>query len=110
MMNDKTKYVVSTTLTSAELWRNSKIIARDVVEEVKRIKAKDGKSIYLDGSSVLAHTLFEADLVDSLHLLLYPIILGKGKKLFPEGVRHNLKLVEHRAFPTGVVLLRYGRA
>ncbi|HUX36352.1 MAG TPA: dihydrofolate reductase family protein [Rectinemataceae bacterium] len=110
MMNDKTKYVVSTTLSSAELWRNSKIIAGDVVEEVRKIKSQDGKNIYLDGSSVLAHTLFEADLVDSLHLLLYPVILGRGKKLFPEGMRHNLSLIEHRAFPTGVVLLRYGRS
>ena len=110
MMNDRKKYVVSTTLTSADLWRNSRIISDDVIEEVKRLKAEDGKSIYLDGSSVLVHALLEADLVDSLHLLVYPIVLGGGKRLFPEGMRHNFGLLEQRAFPSGVVLLLYVRA
>ncbi len=109
-MNGMRKYIVSTTLTSAALWRNSSVIGKNVVEEVRKIKSSAGKKIYLDGSSVLAHTLLRNDLVDELNLLLYPVILGSGKKLFPEGVRHNLMLIETRPFPTGVILLRYGRA
>ncbi|MEZ4670928.1 MAG: dihydrofolate reductase family protein [Anaerolineae bacterium] len=110
IMNSKRKYVVSTTLKSADVWRNSSIISQNVPEEVQKIKAQDGKNIYLDGSSVLAHTLIEHDLVDGYSLLVYPLLLGGGKKLFPEGMRHNLKLVETRSFPTGVVLMRYERA
>ncbi len=110
IMNSKRKYVVSTTLQSADLWRNSSIISKNVPEEVGAIKAQPGKNIYLDGSSVLAHTLLQHDLVDEFSLLVYPIILGSGKKLFPAGARHNLKLIESRSFPTGVVLMRYGRA
>jgi len=110
VMNGMRKYVVSTTLTSAALWRNSSIIGKNVVEEVRKIKASAGKKIYLDGSSILAHTLFQNDLVDELNLLLYPIILGSGKRLFPEGVTHNFKLIGSRPFPTGVILLKYSRA
>jgi len=109
VMNAKRKYVVSTTLKSADLWRNSTIISQNVVEEVRRLKAQPGKSIYLDGSSVLAHTLIEHDLVDEFSLLVYPLVLGSGKKLFPEGSRHNLKFIDSRNFPTGVVLMRYER-
>jgi dihydrofolate reductase len=110
LMKGMRKYVVSTTLTSADLWRNSSIIGKNVADEVRRIKALAGKSIYLDGSSVLAHTLLQEDLVDEISLLLYPLLLGSGKKLFPEGARHNLKLIENRSFPSGVTLLRYARA
>jgi dihydrofolate reductase len=111
IMNGMKKYVVSTTLGSAALWRNSSIIRGDVPDEVRRLKAMPGKNIYLDGSSVLAHTLIEHDMVDEYSLLVYPIILGSGKKLFPDGeARHTLSLVESRPFPTGVVLMRYARA
>ena len=61
----------------------------------------------LDGSSVLAHTLIENDLVDEYSLLVYPLVLGGGKKLFPAGAQVNLKLVESKPFPSGVVLMRY---
>ncbi len=64
VMNSKRKYVVSTTLESADLWRNSTIIRKNVVEEVRQIKEMPGKDIYLDGSSVLAHTLIEHNLID----------------------------------------------
>lgn len=109
LLNGTRKYVVSTTLKSAGLWRNSTIISKDVPEEVRKIKALPGKNIYLDGSSVLAHTLIEHDLVDEFSLLVYPIVLGGGKKLFPPGFRRTLKLVENRLFPTGVTLMRYER-
>jgi dihydrofolate reductase len=107
VMNTVPKYVVSTTLTSTAAWRNSTLIKGNVVEEVRALKAQDGKSIYIDGSSVLVHTLAQHDLVDEYSLLVYPLVLGSGKKLFPDGVRVNLRLIESRAFPSGVVLMRY---
>lgn len=107
IMNSKQKYVVSTTLASADLWRNSTIIRDNVVEEVRKIKALPGKAIYVDGSSILVHTLIEHELVDEYSLLVYPLVLGGGKQLFPDGVRVNLKLIESKPFPSGVILTRY---
>lgn len=111
IMNSKKKYVVSTTLKSADLWRNSTIIRGDseehVVDAIRKIKAEPGQDIYVDGSSVLVHTLVEHDLVDEYSFLVYPLVLGSGKQIFPEGLRVNLKLVETKPFPSGVVLMRY---
>jgi dihydrofolate reductase len=107
VMKAKKKYVVSTTLQSADLWRNSTIISRNVVEDVRKLKDEDGLNIILDGSSVLVHTLIENDLVDEYSLHVYPLVLGNGKKLFPEGTRVNLKLLESKVIPTGVVFQRY---
>ena len=107
VMKAKKKYVVSTTLKSASLWRNSTIINGDVVEEVRKLKQKPGQNIVLDGSSVLAHTLIENDLVDEYSLHVYPLVLGGGKKLFPDGKRVNLKLIASQALPTGVVYQQY---
>ena len=77
------------------------------VEQVRALKAQPGKNILLDGSSVLAHTLIQHDLVDEYHLLVYPLVLGGGKKLFPDGMRINLRLVEAKPIPSGVTLMRY---
>lgn len=110
VMNTTPKYVVSTTLTSASAWRNSTLISGNVVEEVRALKAQPGKNIGIDGSSVLVHTLAQNDLIDEYSLLVYPVVLGSGKKLFPEGLNMTLRLIESRPFPTGVVLMRYGRA
>lgn len=107
VMNRVRKYVVSTTLTSAQAWRNSTLIRDHVVEEVRKIKQEPGKNILLDGSSVLAHTLIENELVDEYLLHVYPLVLGSGKRLFPEGKRVNLTLVESQPLPTGVVFQRY---
>ena len=107
VMNAMPKYVVSTTLTSAAAWRNSNLITRNVVAEVRALKAQAGKNIGIDGSSVLVHTLAQHDLVDEYSLLVYPVVLGSGKKLFPDGLRVNLRLIESRSFPSGVVLMRY---
>lgn len=106
-MNTTPKYVVSTTLTSAAAWRNSTLISGNVVEEVRALKAKPGKNILIDGSSLLIHTLAEHDLVDEYHLLVYPVVLGGGKKVFAEGKRLNLRLLEALSIPSGVVLMRY---
>jgi dihydrofolate reductase len=107
VMNTMPKYVVSTTLTTASAWRNSTLIKSNVVEEVRALKAQPGKNIAIDGSSVLVHTLAQHDLIDEYSLLVYPLVLGSGKKLFPDRVRLNLRLIESRSFPSGVVLLRY---
>ena len=107
VMKSKKKYVVSTTLKSTSLWRNSTIISKNIVEEVRKLKAQDGQNIVLDGSSVLVHTLIENDLVDEYALHVYPLVLGGGKRLFPEGKRVNLKLIGSQALPTGVVYQRY---
>ncbi|HYE68679.1 MAG TPA: dihydrofolate reductase family protein, partial [Anaerovoracaceae bacterium] len=101
------KYVVSTTLKSVELWPNSTLITGNVIEEVRKLKNQPGKNIMLDGSSVLIHSLIENDLVDEYMLHIYPLVLGAGKRLFPEGKRVSLKLVECSSMPTGVVYQRY---
>jgi dihydrofolate reductase len=107
VMNGMPKYVVSTTLDSATAWRNSTLIGGDVMEEVRALKAQPGKNILIDGSSVLIHTLAQNDLIDEYHLLVYPVVLGSGKKVFPDRVRLNLRLIEARPIPSGVVLMRY---
>ena len=107
VMKCKQKYVVSNTLTSTSLWRNSTIISGDVIEAIRKLKEQPGQNILLDGSSVLVHSLIENDLVDEYALHVYPLVLGGGKKLFPEGTRVNLKLEESSALPTGVVYQRY---
>ena len=107
ILNNMRKYVVSTTLKSADAWRNSTIISENIVEEISKLKTQPGKDIYVDGSSVLVHTLAQAGLVDEYHLLVFPIVLGNGKRVFPEGFTSGLKLTESRSFPSGVVLLRY---
>jgi dihydrofolate reductase len=106
-MNAMPKYVVSTTLTSAAAWRNSTLISGNVVEEVRALKAQPGKNIIIDGSSVLIHTLARHDLIDEYGLIVCPVVLGSGKKVFPDGVRLNLRLVEARPLPSGVVLMHY---
>lgn len=107
MMKSMPKYVVSTTLESAGAWRNSTVIRDNVIEEIRRLKEQPGKSIYVDGSSVLVHALAEHGLVDEYSLLVYPLVLGPGKRVFAEGARTDLTLLETRTFPTGVVLARY---
>jgi dihydrofolate reductase len=108
MMNTPAKYVVSRTLEKP-IWRNTTIIKDDVVEAVRRLKAQPGKNILTDGSSQLVQTLLAADLVDELHLLLYPLAVGGGKRLFPEGTPSKFTFKEAVAYPSGVVGLHYVR-
>ncbi len=107
VMNGIHKVVVSTTLKSAAGWRNSTLVSDHVVEAVRRLKEEPGKDILIDGSSVLIHTLAENDLIDEYSLHVYPLVLGSGKRLFPEGKRINLELVDSQALPTGVAFQRY---
>jgi dihydrofolate reductase len=107
VLNAMPKYVVSTTLTSADAWRNSTLISGNVVETVRALKAQPGKNVVMDGSSVLVHTLAQNDLIDEYRLIVYPLVLGGGKKVFADGVPLNLRLVEARPVPSGVVLTHY---
>ncbi len=105
-MNNTPKYVVSTTLNRAE-WQNSTLIKSNVVAEIRKLKEGPGKDISVSGSSQLVHTLVQHDLVDEYRLLVYPLVLGTGKRLFPNGVTTKLRLIESQTFPTGVVFLHY---
>jgi dihydrofolate reductase len=107
VMNATPKYVVSTTLTDTSAWRNSTLISGEVVEQVRALKEQPGKNILIYGSSVLLHTLAEHDLIDEYSPIVYPVVLGEGKKVFADGTRLNLRLVEARPLPTGVVLTHY---
>jgi dihydrofolate reductase len=85
MMNAPKKYVVSKTL-ERPIWRNTTIIRDKVIESVRALKAEPGKNILTDGSSQLVHALLAHDLVDELHLLQYPLTLGSGKRVLPNGL------------------------
>src|SRR5688572_3267467 len=109
MMNAPAKYVVSKTLEKP-IWRNTTVIRDNVVESIRALKAQKGKNILTDGSSQLVHTLLENDLVDELHLLLYPLTVGGGKRLFPAGLHARFTVKETTPYPSGVVGLHYVRA
>ena len=107
-MNAPQKYVVSKTLKEPT-WRNTGTIRDNVIESVRALKAQAGKNILTDGSSQLVHALLAHDLVDELHLLVYPLILGGGKKVLPNGVHLAFELKSATPFPTGVMGLHYTR-
>ncbi len=106
-MNGMPKFVVSTTLDRAA-WNNSTIIKSNVAEEVAKLKAMPGQDILIAGSGQLVHTLIPHDLIDEYRLMVYPVILGKGKRLFEDGnSRHALQLVEARPVGSGIMILVY---
>ena len=104
--NSMPKYVVSTTLDKAE-WQNSHLIKKNIPEEIARLKQQPGQDITVHGSPTLVQTLIQHNLVDQYNLLVYPVILGSGKRLFEEGSNTKLKLVETKPFNSGVVTLIY---
>jgi dihydrofolate reductase len=108
LMNAPKHYVVSKTLQKPK-WRNTTIIRDNVIESVRALKAQPGKNIVTDGSSQLVHALIAADLVDELHLTLYPLALGSGKRVLPSGVYSTFALTSATPYPTGVVGLHYTR-
>jgi dihydrofolate reductase len=108
LMNAPKKYVVSRTLAEP-IWRHTEIIRDNVVEAVRTLKAQPGGTIVTDGSSQLVHALLEHDLVDEVHLLLYPLTLGGGKRLLPSGLHTTFTLRSATPYPSGVVGLHYAR-
>jgi dihydrofolate reductase len=109
MMNAPRKYVVSRTLAKP-IWRDTTIIRDRVVETVRELKAQAGGTIITDGSSQLVRTLLANDLVDELHLLVYPLTLGRGKRIWAENAHTGFTLRSATPYPTGVVGLHYVRA
>jgi dihydrofolate reductase len=110
-INNGRKYVVSNTLTNPE-WQNTTVISGDPVEGVSRLKDETDGTIIVAGSGTLVRTLIAADLVDELRLMVFPTILGRGQRLFPDGVdRLKLKRAESRTVgPDGVQVQVYTRA
>jgi len=108
MMNTPKKYVVSKTLEQPT-WRDTTIIRENAIESIRALKAQSGKTIMTDGSSQLVHALFAHDLVDELHLLVYPLTLGSGKRVLPGGLHTTFTLTSAKPYPTGVVGLHYVR-
>lgn len=106
LMNAPKKYVVSKTLQKP-IWRDTTIIRDDVIESVRALKAQPGKNIVTDGSSKLVHALIADNLVDELHLTVYPLTLGSGKRALPSGVHSRFGLQSATPYPTGVVGLHY---
>jgi dihydrofolate reductase len=107
MMNGYPKFVVSTTLREAE-WNNSTVITGNVADEVSRLKQQPGKDILVFGSTELVNALVRHGLVDEFRLMVFPIVLGGGKRLFDDaGEQRALSLVDTKTFGTNVVILTY---
>ena len=112
-LNALPKHVPSTTLTDPT-WRGTHVLSGDVEAAVRELKAAPGRELQVHGSGELLRWLMERDLVDELNLLIYPVVVGDGMRLFPErGPTHDLALIESRTTPSGVMLQTYrpaGRA
>jgi len=105
-LNNAKKYVATSSREPLQ-WQNS-VAIHDVSTDVSRLKREDGPTLLTQGSSQLLQTLLKHDLVDRIHLLIYPLVLGKGKRLFGDGVPPvALKHVKSQSFPTGVIVARY---
>jgi dihydrofolate reductase len=108
-LNTRPKFVASRTLRTVE-WNNSRLLEGEVAEEVAKLKAQVGAEIQVHGSGQLLQTLLANDLIDTLRLWTFPVVLGSGKRLFGAGtVPRSFRLVESREIPTGAVLHVYER-
>jgi dihydrofolate reductase len=103
--NNIPKFVVSTTLQEAT-WTNSKLIKDNIAEEVSKLKQQFG-TIAVIGSGELVHTLLQHNLIDEYMLIVCPLLLGKGKRLFQDATQTTLRLVTSKAYTTGTVWLSY---
>lgn len=108
-MNSLPKFVASTTLQEPLEW-NATLIQGDVAEQVSKLKLEDGRDILVIGSADLVHTLLQHDLIDEFRLMVFPVVLGSGKRLFRDGIASTtLRLAETKTFGSGVVVLSYAR-
>ena len=103
-MNSAPKYVVSTTLQKAD-WNNSTQLKS--IEELRKLKQQPGGTIAIIGSMKLVHSLLEAGLIDEVQVLVHPLVLGKGGRLFPDGYHSSMKLADSKVLSNGVVYLTY---
>jgi len=109
-INNAKKYVATQTLKKLE-WSNSELVKGDVAKEVRKLKEQDGPEIQVHGSGNLIQTLLKHDLVDELWLKIFPITLGKGKRLFAEGtIPVGFKLLESQIAPSGAIVATFVRA
>ena len=107
LMNGIAKYVAASTLEDPE-WQNTQLLEGDVVEAVAELKEQPGRDLILYASGSLSDTLMEQDLIDEYRLWVHPVVFGKGKSLFEDGLdRMDLELVDSVAIPAGVVILTY---
>ncbi|MDQ3094721.1 MAG: dihydrofolate reductase family protein, partial [Actinomycetota bacterium] len=107
-INNTQKYVVSTTLENVAGWRNSTLISENIAEEIAELKRQPGKDIAITGSGTLVHSLLQDDLLDELGLMVHPVVVSSGKRLFEDGGdEKGLKLVDSKTFSTGVIYLTY---
>jgi dihydrofolate reductase len=107
-MNSMRKYVVSSTLSEPLQWSNSTALRGDAADEVAKLKATDGGPILVAGSCTLVHSLIENDLVDELRMMVFPVLIGGGKRLFPDSRRKKpLELTDTRTFESGVAVHTY---
>lgn len=106
MMNGVHKYAVSSTLKEAD-WVNSELISGEATAAIARLRAQPGRKLYINGSIQLVHTLLPHGLIDELALLVAPVIVGTGRRLFPNGFSTGLILLESRTFSSGAQLQRY---
>jgi len=109
LFNSVPKYVVSTTLTDLS-WNNSHRITGNIAEEVAQLKAQAGGVLLVQGSADLVHFLAQHDLIDEYSFAVAPLVLGKGKRLFAEGIQAQLRLIDSKAYATGMLLLGYAPA
>jgi dihydrofolate reductase len=107
--NNMPKYVVSSTLTDPQ-WTNSHVLSGDLAEEVSKLKGELDGDIVVHGSARLAQALIENDLVDEVRLMVFPVVLGSGKRLFGPSAKKGFTLAESTTTSTGCVILRYERA
>jgi dihydrofolate reductase len=106
-MNSMPKYVISSTLDKVE-WSGSELIKGDIAEEIRKLKQQPGKDLLLSGSGRLFNAMMRENLIDLYRFMLHPIVLGKGKRLFADGVvQRTLTLTETRRFAKGIVVLEY---
>jgi dihydrofolate reductase len=109
-LNRVQKYVVSSTMTDPR-WQNSTVLSGNPVEEVSALKEQPGMDIVVTGSITLCHTLIEASLVDEYRLFVYPVVQGRGRRLFPDGFEcPRLRLLDSKAFRGGITYSRYARS
>ena len=108
LMNTMKKYVASTTLKSPLEWQNSELLEGDTVEAVRKLKGQPGKDLFVIGSGDFAQTLIDNDLVDEYRLMIHPIVVGGGKRLFRDGnPLAKFALADSKTTTTGVVILTY---
>jgi dihydrofolate reductase len=107
--NDTTKHVVSSTLSdAAAVWRNSTVVGGYSADRIRSLKDRSDGDLYVSGSATLVRALLADDLVDELHLYVYPLAVGTGIRLFPEGTAQRLALLGVEALSNGVAHLTYG--